>query len=590
MPTIKFLGVHGLGDHRQSPWKADWERAVRAVFPLQDRLTLDFQFVTYDDIFEQIDVSAWESTVAVTKLLRSGVASIFRPRGARAFGERKLSDTLRWTAGYVVAWVEDEDFQAQTRARLADAIKTHQPDVLLGHSLGSLVSYNLLDNLPQDPALVSACRNLTYVTLGSQIGNPFVVGNLAHGRIRRLDVHRWYHLYNEEDDVFTAPIRLFEDNFSQVDTPFDIEGMADHSAEEYLRHAGTTRQVWEGLAGSRSRAVRGIGKFKPLFAQPTRVKRRPRKRALLVGINAYPNAEDRLEGCVNDVFLVSEVLQERGFDAEDIRVCLDDRATARGVLERFEWLLDTPQPDDQLVFYYSGHGAQLPTYGLGDRVDRMDETLVPYDFDWSPDTAITDDQVYELYGQLPYETQLLMMFDCCHSGGIHKAGARRVRGLNPPDDIRHRALRWNPNAGMWEDRDLRPLNKAFGGSRELRTEFFGSNDATTRIGRASSFRKEGKRDYDERKQREGGRAHAPYLPVILEACRESEFSYEYRHGVTSYGAFTFALAAGLRRSKSISFNDLVKEVRKQLRSLQYDQQPQVLGPSRLLKAPVPWLK
>jgi hypothetical protein len=539
---------------------------------------------------ERIEVSAWESTVAVTKLLRSGVASIFRPRSARAFGERKLSDTLRWTAGYVVAWVEDKDFQAQTRARLAEAIKTHKPDVLLAHSLGSLVSYNLLDNLPQDAALRAACSDLTFLTLGSQIGNPFVVGNLANGRIRRLEVNRWYHLYNDEDDVFTAPIRLFEDNFSQVDTPFDIEGMADHSAEEYLKHPGTARQVWEGLAGSRTRAVRGIGKFKPLFAKPTRVKRRPRKRALLIGINDYPNPEDRLEGCVNDVFLVSSILQESGFDAEDIRVCLDDRATASGILERFEWLLDTPQPDDQLVFYYSGHGAQLPTYGLGDRVDRMDETLVPYNFDWSTDTAITDDQIYELYGQLPYDTQLLMMFDCCHSGGIHKAGARRVRGLNPPDDIRHRALRWNPKVEMWEDRELRPLNKEFGGSRELRTEFFGSNDATTRIGRASSFRTESKREYDARKEREGGRAHAPYLPVILEACQEHEFSYEYRHGVTSYGAFTYALAAELRRSKNISFNRLLTKVRKQLTELEYNQRPQVLGPSKTLHARVPWLK
>jgi hypothetical protein len=79
--------------------------------------------------------------------------------------------------------------------------------------------------------------------------------------------------------------------------------------------------------------------------------------------------------------------------------------------------------------------------------------------------------------------------------------------------------------------------------------------------------------------------------VILEACQESELSYEYRHGVTSFGAFTFALASTLREGgKDISFNLLLRRVRAKLRTLEYDQRPQVLGPGRVLKAPVPWIK
>jgi hypothetical protein len=30
--TLKIMGVHGLGDHRSSPWKEDWEQTVREVF------------------------------------------------------------------------------------------------------------------------------------------------------------------------------------------------------------------------------------------------------------------------------------------------------------------------------------------------------------------------------------------------------------------------------------------------------------------------------------------------------------------------------------------------------------------------------
>jgi hypothetical protein len=53
------------------------------------------------------------------------------------------------------------------------------------------------------------------------------------------------------------------------------------------------------------------------------------RRALLVGINDYPNPDDRLEGCVNDVFKISATLQQIGFDPEDIRVLFNERDRCR---------------------------------------------------------------------------------------------------------------------------------------------------------------------------------------------------------------------------------------------------------------------
>lgn len=80
----------------------------------------------------------------------------------------------------------------------------------------------------------------------------------------------------------------------------------------------------------------------------------------------------------------------------------------------------------------------------------------------------------------------------------------------------------------------------------------------------------------------------PYLPLIIEACGEEELSYEYRHGATSYGAFTFALGQTLRREKKISFEALVGKVRDQLRELGYRQTPQILGPSAIVTQTVPF--
>ena len=129
---------------------------------------------------------------------------------------------------------------------MLDAVREHKPDVILGHSLGSLVTYNAFSHGDAQEAEVRALlAKAYYVTAGSQIGNPFVMKNLTNGRVLPLPVRFWHHLYNVHDSVFTAPIRLWEaTNFRQTDTPFDEEGIADHTAESYLGHSATSQNVW----------------------------------------------------------------------------------------------------------------------------------------------------------------------------------------------------------------------------------------------------------------------------------------------------------------------------------------------------------
>jgi hypothetical protein len=588
MKTLKILGVHGLGDHRNSTWKEDWEAALRKVFPGHQSLKLEFAFLSYDDIFEKVDLSIWETMQAVWKLARSGASTAL---GARRGVVGDISDRVRWTAGYVVAWVEDEGFQRQTRARVLDTVAREQPDVILAHSLGSLVTYNAFSHPDaRRPATAAAIARSRYVTLGSQIGNPFVVGNLTFGRIEALPVKFWYHLYNKEDDVFTAEIKLWDaGSFQQVNTPFDIGGFADHSAVEYLTHANTVENVWRPTAERRILG-RAFGADRLRRESPTVLVRagRLRRRALLVGINQYPQKEDVLEGCVNDVFLISSTLQECGFPPESIRVCLDERATAQGIDERLRWLLDDPRPGDERVFYYSGHGATIAEYGESLEPDRKTETLVPWDFDWSQERAILDDHIFGLYSQLPYGMRFAMILDCCHSGGMHRQGRAKVRGLTPPDDIRHRELKWDTKSDMWVSRDFKRLNRQFSSRRESNEAFFGADGTSTRIGRASLVRSQSEAQYRRLKRRAGSSRVGPYLPLIIEACGEKQLSYEYRHGAASYGAFTFALCLELRRRRRITFKRLVEVTGAKLAELGYEQRPQILGPQAIVNARVPW--
>jgi hypothetical protein len=160
--------------------------------------------------------------------------------------------------------------------------------------------------------------------------------------------------------------------------------------------------------------------------------------------------------------------------------------------------------------------------------------------------------------------------------------------LNPPDDIRHRELKWDKTADMWVSRDFKRLNRDFSSRRDVNAAFFGKDGASTRIGRASLVRVQSETGYRQLKRRAGSSRVGPYLPLIIEACREKELSYEYRHGATSYGAFTFALALELRKRRRITFERLVDVTAARLAELGYEQRPQVLGPRAIVSARVPW--
>ena len=44
-----------------------------------------------------------------------------------------------------------------------------------------------------------------------------------------------------------------------------------------------------------------------------------------------------------------------------------------------------------------------------------------------------------------------IILDCCHAGGMTR-GAGRIRGINPPHDIRHRMMRWDEPSRSWQGR------------------------------------------------------------------------------------------------------------------------------------------
>jgi hypothetical protein len=579
---LSILCVHGIGHGDVDPQLVPfWRDAITADLQRwTPGLQVNFDFLFFDNLFEQAPLDAATYAEALARLAFSGIVHGI---GDILPGARDLSDLplqARWTAGMIAQWSIDERLRGQLRTLVLRAVAAKQPDIVCAHSLGSVICYDAFQRNP------GSLTNSAFVTCGSQIGNPFLRDCFA-GRIEALDARMWYHLYNPDDHVFTAELRIEAPNFAEIRTPFDKPNdVLNHDPVCYFNHVNTQNRVWFDLSGARPARTlsRDLRTARVLLKEPER-------RAVLVGINAYPNPANRLEGCVNDVYLMSSVLQECGFKPEEIRVVLDERATTANILERLHWLLDNVKDNDERVLFYSGHGAQIPAYGAHQEVDHLNECLVPYDFDWSPDHAITDKQFVTFYSQLPYQSRFAAIFDCCHSGGLTREGGLRPRGIDPPDDIRHRALRWNTELGMWQERHLpspnRSLARSPGGA-----EYVGRKGDTYRIGRAVSLRGLPNRAYNQ--ERRALRHKGPYLPIIIEACQEQQLSYEYRDGATSYGAFTFSLAKVLRETRGAgrnpNFQTLVAMTAARLDVLGYDQTPALVGPKSVLGRPIPWIK
>ncbi|MFT4513491.1 MAG: hypothetical protein ACI89X_003155 [Planctomycetota bacterium] len=171
-----------------------------------------------------------------------------------------------------------------------------------------------------------------------------------------------------------------------------------------------------------------------------------RSLALLVGINEYVQPErgrvPMLSGAANDVRLAGKMLVERfDFEPENVLILTDEQATHAGIIQAFyEHILQRAQADTRVVFWFSGHGSRVidlsgvetsKTKDIGD--GAYDNSMLAHDsrakeLDGSYD--ISDDELHSLMRALTQITdQVLVVTDCCHSGGA-------MRGESPVPGIR----------------------------------------------------------------------------------------------------------------------------------------------------------
>ncbi len=151
-----------------------------------------------------------------------------------------------------------------------------------------------------------------------------------------------------------------------------------------------------------------------------------KRKALLVGINKYPDPRNSLRGCINDILDLEHFIavENKVYPSDQIKKLTDKDATKKNILLQLEWLLEGAEAGDQLLFHYSGHGAQLPckklTTGIVEEVDGLDEIICPYNFDGTDASAIRDNEFGALFARIPKGVHFVWISDSCHAEDLSR--------------------------------------------------------------------------------------------------------------------------------------------------------------------------
>jgi len=150
------------------------------------------------------------------------------------------------------------------------------------------------------------------------------------------------------------------------------------------------------------------------------------KYAIVIGVSNYPGVDFDLKYADDDARAVVNILEtEYNFKKENIFYFIDEgnglneniptQAAAQDIFDKIIYLKSIVQPDDEVVFFFSGHGAK----GRADDGDRelIDEAILVHDGQNNL-VYIWDGQLKQWFSDFSTD-RIIFIFDSCLSGGMN---------------------------------------------------------------------------------------------------------------------------------------------------------------------------
>ncbi|MBW4613553.1 MAG: caspase family protein [Desmonostoc vinosum HA7617-LM4] len=265
--------------------------------------------------------------------------------------------------------------------------------------------------------------------------------------------------------------------------------------------------------------------------------------ALLIGIDLYlPNtlpsgsSYNSLEGCVRDINHVASFLQNTlqvpqaqifkltasNFDGfNELKEPANQLPTYENIVAKFQELTDLAQPQDQVYIHYSGHGGRAVTiYPELKGNSGVDEALVPMNIGNSEARYIRDLEIAKLLQNMVDKGLVVtVVLDSCHSGGATRGGVNDsgIRGLNK----------------NVVDTTPRSQVSLIASAEELMQNWLTLTQGQQKTRNVTVT---------------SGWLPEPKGYVLLAACRDNEYAYEYAfNGTERNGALTYWLLDSLQK-------------------------------------------
>jgi len=142
------------------------------------------------------------------------------------------------------------------------------------------------------------------------------------------------------------------------------------------------------------------------------------KYAIVVGISDYYGTENDLQYSDDDAKdMVTALTTVYGFPRENIILLVSDyevnNATRNDIIDAISWLNGIVEEGDEVVFFYSGHGARGKAND-GDK-EIIDEAIVPWEC--TAESLIWDGELSTMFSTFK-TSRIIFIFDSCYAGGM----------------------------------------------------------------------------------------------------------------------------------------------------------------------------
>jgi hypothetical protein len=140
---------------------------------------------------------------------------------------------------------------------------------------------------------------------------------------------------------------------------------------------------------------------------------------MIIGIAQYQNIKPLPATIIKDANDIYNVLTDPdcgSYPAENVQLITDQQATREGILQAFDQLSKQCDAESSAFIYISSHGGQIESGPF------LGEYLLPVETNAKTEqqlasSAISGEQFTECLQSI-HARKLVVIFDCCHSGGI----------------------------------------------------------------------------------------------------------------------------------------------------------------------------